>query len=98
RSISPSPSKSAGRKLALLLESVPGMAKVKLLSVNPPFPLPKSTTRPGGADRNQSTFPSPLKSTITCDRDVLPPRVTFVAVKFTWPGVELLIHHWPPPS
>src|SRR5262249_51640619 len=56
------------------------------------------TTRPGGAERNQSALPSPLKSRSTCERDVLVPRVTLVGVKFTLPGVELLIHHWPPPS
>src|SRR5580765_4062859 len=96
--MSPSLSKSAGRKLALSLESVPAMEKVRLPSVNPPLPSPKSTTRPGGAERNQSTLPSPLKSNSTCERDELPPRVTLVGVKLTWPGVELLIHHWLPPS
>src|SRR5262245_15386311 len=74
------------------------MAKVRLPSVKLPLPSPKSTTRPGGADRNQSTLPSPLKSNSTCERDVLVPRVTLVGVKFTFPGVEWLIHHWPPPS
>src|SRR5262249_26576168 len=67
-------------------------------SVKPPLPSPKSTTRPGGAERNQSTLPSPLKSNSTCERDVLVPRVTLVGVKFTTPGVEWLIHHWLPPS
>src|SRR5262245_29872977 len=74
------------------------MGKVRLPSVKPPLPSPKSTTRPGGAERNQSTLPSPLKSNSTCERDVLVPRVTLVGVKFSTPGVEWLIHHWLPPS
>src|SRR6516165_7755851 len=65
------------------------MGKVRLPSVKLPLPSPKSTTRPGGAERNQSTLPSPLKSNSTCERDVLVPRVTLVGVKFTWPGVEI---------